>query len=140
METIFPKVIIMMTVAGFALYFINKALRKWLKVEKKPIFSYNHVNELHKKWDWGIRISFIVLLIISFVVNIYRGFHDPIWYLQTHILLFVFIIASEAVRVIMEKKYAANRNDYIFTSIQLALIIIFLTSMFSTNFFGLFTA
>ncbi|MDO6654630.1 DUF4181 domain-containing protein [Anaerobacillus sp. 1_MG-2023] len=137
METFFPKVIIMMTVAGFALYFINKALRKRLKVEKKPIFSYNHVNELHKKWDWGIRISFIVVLIISFVVTIYRGFHDPIWYLQTHNLLFVFIIASEAVRVIMEKKYAANRNDYIFTSIQLALIIIFLTSMFSTNFFGI---
>ncbi|WLR58989.1 DUF4181 domain-containing protein [Guptibacillus hwajinpoensis] len=140
METFFPKVIIMMTVAGVALYFINKALRKWLKVEKKQIFSYNHVNEVHKKWDWGIRISFIVLLIISFVVNIYRGFHDPIWYLQTHILLFVFIIASEAVRVIMEKKYAANKNDYIFTSIQLALILLFLTSMFSTNFFGLFTA
>lgn len=37
----------------------------------------------------------------------------------------------------MEKRYAANKNDYIFTSVQLVVISLFLIAMFSTDFFGL---
>ncbi|MEG0440648.1 MAG: DUF4181 domain-containing protein, partial [Solibacillus sp.] len=71
-------------------------------------------------------------------ININRDSLTPIWFLETHILLFAFITVSEIVRIIMEKRYAENKNDYIFSAIQLVLILIFLLLLFSTNFFGLF--
>lgn len=34
----------------------NAILRRWLGVQKPKAFSYNHVNDQHKKVDWSIRI------------------------------------------------------------------------------------
>ncbi|WP_233549493.1 DUF4181 domain-containing protein [Lysinibacillus yapensis] len=132
------KLILMLSIFGLFLFLINKFLRKWLNVEKKKLFSYNHVNDKHKKIDWTIRIIFIFFLFISLFININRDPLKRIWFLETHILLFVFIIVSETVRVIMEKRYAENKNDYIFSAIQLVIISIFLLSVFSTDIFGLF--
>ncbi len=112
-------------------------MRKWLNVEKKKWFSYNHLNEKHKKLDWMIRITFLLLLLISFFYNVTQDPFDRIWYLETHILLFVFIIASETVRAVMEKRYADNRNDYKFTISQLAFIALSILLFYTTNFFGL---
>jgi hypothetical protein len=136
-ESIFVKLILVLSIFGFFLFFVNKVLRKWLNVERKKIFTYDHVNDKHKKIDWTIRFIFIVLLFISYFTNAIRD-PEQVWFLQTHILLFVFIIATETVRVIMEKKYAENRNDHVFSAIQLAIISIFLLSVFTTGFFGLF--
>nr|WP_255731303.1 DUF4181 domain-containing protein [Solibacillus sp. MA9] len=127
-----------MSIFGLFLFLINKFLRKWLNVKKKKLFSYNHVNDKHKKIDWTIRIIFIFFLFISFFINVNRDPLEHIWFLETHILMFVFIIVSEIVRVIMEKRYAENKNDYIFSAIQLVVISIFLLSVFSTDFYGLF--
>ncbi|MFB7640460.1 DUF4181 domain-containing protein [Peribacillus butanolivorans] len=137
MESVFVKLILVLSIFGLFLFFINKVLRKWLNVEKKKLFSYGHVNDKHKKIDWTTRIIFIVFLFIGFFTNVKRDPLEHIWFLETHILLFVFIIASETARVIMEKRYAENRNDYIFSTIQLVIILIFLLSVFTTDFFGL---
>lgn len=136
-ESVFVKLILLLSIFGLFLFFINKVLRKWLNVEKKELFSYGHVNDKHKKIDWTIRIIFIVFSFIGFLTNVKREPLEHIWFLETHMLLFVFIIASETTRVIMEKKYAENRNDYIFSTIQLVIISIFLLLMFTTDFFGL---
>ena len=136
-ESVFVKLILLLSIFGLFLFFFNKFLRKWLNVEKKKLFSYGHVNDKHKKIDWTIRIIFIVFLFIGFFTNVKREPLEHIWFLETHILLFVFIIASETARVIMEKRYAENRNDYIFSTIQLVIISIFLLSVFTTDFFGL---
>lgn len=136
MGEFFPKLILVFSIFGLFVFLINKFLRKWLNVEKKKLFSYNHVNDKHKKIDWSIRIIFIFFMFISLFINV-----DPlkhIWFLETHNLLLVFIIVSEIVRVIMEKRYAENKNDYIFSAIQLMVILIFLFSVVSTDFFGLF--
>ena len=135
---IFEKLILVLSIYGVCLFLVNKFTRKRLNVEKKKLFSYNHINDKHKKIDWIIRITFIFFLIIGFVININRDSLKPIWFLETHILLFAFISVSEIVRIIMEKRYAENKNDYIFSSIQLVVVLIFLLSVFSTNFFGLF--
>ena len=67
-------------------------IRKLLGVERKKWFSYNHLNERHKKLDWSVLIFFISLFFIStvymnnndsFVVN--RNF-------ETWIILIAFII------------------------------------------------
>ena len=136
-EDVIVKLILVLSIFGLILFFINKALRKWLNVEKKSFFSYGHVNDKHKKIDWTIRILTVVFLSIVFLTNVIRDPLEPIWFMQTHILLFFFIITIETVRVIMEKRYAENRNDYIFSAIQLAVISILLLLLITTNFFGL---
>ncbi|WP_342573138.1 DUF4181 domain-containing protein [Solibacillus sp. FSL K6-1781] len=137
MENVLTNLILISSIFGLVLFCINKFLRKRLNVEKKEFFSYNHVNEQHKKIDWAIRITFIVFVLFGFFINVN---HDPskhIWFLQTHILMFDFIVITELVRIVMEKRYAKNKNDYIFTAVQLGVISLFLLAVFSTDFFGL---
>ncbi|MEK3934951.1 DUF4181 domain-containing protein [Sporosarcina sp. FSL W7-1349] len=45
---------------------IQLGLRKALNLEKeKSTLSYNHVNGLHRKIDWGLRLVFLVLLLLT---------------------------------------------------------------------------
>lgn len=66
MGEVFLKLVLVLSVFGLLLFLINKLLRTWLNVEKKKVFSYNHVNDKHKKIDWTIRIIFIFILFIGF--------------------------------------------------------------------------
>ncbi|MFP7226492.1 DUF4181 domain-containing protein, partial [Priestia filamentosa] len=75
----------------------NTIMRKWLKVKKKKLFSYNHVNEKHKKMDWTIRIITIASILIGFIINISRDSTDWFWFLQSWVILFIFIVVSETV-------------------------------------------
>ncbi|MFL0584013.1 DUF4181 domain-containing protein [Solibacillus silvestris] len=137
MENFFANLILISSIFGLVLFCINKFLRKCLNVEKKEFFSYNHVNEQHKKIDWAIRITFIVFVLFVFFINVNRDPSKHIWFLQTHILMFGFIVVTELVRIVMEKRYSKNKNDYIFTAVQLGVISLFLLAVFSTDFFGL---
>ncbi|WP_409251639.1 DUF4181 domain-containing protein [Bacillus sp. SCS-153A] len=110
------------------LFVVNIILRKYLGVQRKKFFSYNHVNEKHKKIERIIRGSFIVLFIIATTINI-LFWEASLWYLTPHILLIPFIIALEVTRAVMEKKYADNQNDYKFTLAQLGFILIVLLVM-----------
>jgi Domain of unknown function (DUF4181) len=133
------NILLLLATYSLLIYIFNMVMRKWLKVEKKKFLSYNHVNHKHKKIDWIIRITFLLLLIISTAINIMRmqkGL-EKIWYFETYVILFIFIIVTETARALMERKYAENRNDYKFTIIQLVYISILLFLTFSTNFFGL---
>ncbi|WP_233569871.1 DUF4181 domain-containing protein [Falsibacillus albus] len=127
-----------------AIYFvvqlaINYLLRKWLKVKRKKLFSYNHLNEKHKKIDWTIRIITIVLLVIGTTINATRIPTEQFWFLQTYFILFMMIFSTETTRAIMEKKYAENRNDYLYTTFQLIFASILVISIFTTDFWGFFS-
>ncbi|MEK5080705.1 DUF4181 domain-containing protein [Solibacillus sp. FSL W7-1436] len=137
MDNFFANLILISSIFGLVLFFMNKFLRKWLNVEKKEIFSNHFVNKQHKKIDWTIRIAFIVVMLFGFFINISQDSSKHIWFLQPYILLFGLIIVTELVRIVMEKRYAANKNDYIFTAVQLVVISLFLLAVFSTDFFGL---
>ncbi|MDT3765864.1 DUF4181 domain-containing protein [Priestia filamentosa] len=115
----------------------NTIMRKWLKVKKKKLFSYNHVNEKHKKMDWTIRIITIASILIGFIINISRDSTDWFWFLQSWVILFIFIVVSETVRAIMERKYAKNPNAYKLTISELLFVIILFFILFKTDFFGL---
>jgi uncharacterized membrane protein len=78
LELVFLLAIFILLVAAF-----NATMRKRLNVEKKKFFSYNHVNDKHRKIDWTIRIAFMGVLLIGFFVNITRDFADQLWFLQT---------------------------------------------------------
>lgn len=98
-------------------------MRKWLHVEKKNLFSYNHVNGLHKKIDWTIRISFTVLMIIFIFVINSTPYGSPLIFSY---LVFILFFANEGVRAYMEWKYLKHKNDYILTICRLILWIIVL--------------
>ncbi|WP_421385220.1 DUF4181 domain-containing protein [Bacillus salacetis] len=136
MGSFFLKMILVMSAVGLFIFLINTVLRKWLNVERKPLFSYNHINEKHKKTDWIIRISSVVLIFAGFIINVSLAPSEQIWFLQTHYILFGFIIASETARAVYEKKYLPDQNDYLFTTIQMVFVTALLLTAFMTDFYG----
>ena len=125
----FAHLFLIVSIYGICLFLINKFTSKWLNVKKKKLFSYDYVNDKHKKIDWIIRITFVFFIIIGGFINISRDSLNPLWSLQAPILIFASIIVSEIVRIIMEKIYSENKNDYIFTAIQLVVTSIFFLSV-----------
>ena len=124
----------------FLLSFIifSSVMSRWLKVEKNKFFSHDHVNDKHQKIDWTIRIIFVAFIVLGSFINVTRDYSERIWFLEPWYLLFGLTILSEAVRALMEWKYADNKNAYIFTLSQLVFGMILVISILTTNFFGMF--
>ena len=116
----------------------NAIMRKWLGVEKPKAFSNNHINDKHKKIDWSIQIFGITVMVVGYFVNVTRLPLKPYFFLETWFLLLVLLFATEIVRAVMERKYAKNPHAYIYTISQLVFLLIFLISLFATDFFGFY--
>lgn len=114
----------------------NAIMRKWLGVEKPKAFSYNPVNDKHKKIDWSIRIFGITVMVIGYFVNVTRLPLKPYFFLETWFLLLVLLFVAEIVRAIMERKYAKNPNAYLYTISQMVFLLVFLILLFTTDFSG----
>ncbi|MGE7023623.1 DUF4181 domain-containing protein [Solibacillus cecembensis] len=130
--------LILLIVVVLVINIFGFVIRKLLGVERKKWFSYNHLNERHKKLDWLVRIFFIILLFISNFYTNYNDIFGAYWYSDTWFILICFIITSELLRVFMEWKYAENKKDFIATLAEMLFMIsiVFLTIV--TDFFGLF--
>lgn len=113
-------------------------IRKFLGAKRKKWFSYNHINERHKKLDWSVRIFFTILLLISTYYSINNNEILSYWYFETWFILIVFVLTSELLRAFMEWKYAENKKDFVATITEILFMtsIVFLTII--TDFFGLF--
>ncbi|MFE7064955.1 DUF4181 domain-containing protein [Sutcliffiella sp. NPDC057660] len=131
------KLLLVLSIFGVVVYLYKSMIRKFLKVEKKKFFSYNHINEKHKKIDWAIRITIVVCMLIGYFTNVLKDFSKGYWFLETYFLLLLFIIITEIATAIIEWKYAKNKNAYLFTIFQLLFIITFMLIMFATDFFGM---
>lgn len=131
------KLVFLLVIFSLLFIIFNAVMRKWLKVEKKKVFSHNHVNGKHQKMDWTIRIIFIIFLILGSSINVTRDYTERIWFLEPWYILFALIILSEAVRAFMEWRYADNKNAYIFTLSQLVFGILLVVSILTTDFFGM---
>ena len=131
------ELLLFLTVVITLFLLFNAVMRNWLKIEKKKLFSYNHINEKHKKIDWTIRIVFLASLLLGYFINVLRDPMEWFWFFETWFLLIVFIVVSETVRAVMEWKYAVNKKDYIFTISQLIFGVTLILIVIYTNFFGL---
>ena len=140
MERFWETLLFVVFIYMLFLILLNPFLRKWLHVEKRKLFSYHHVNDRHKNIEWIVRISFICLLLMGSLINVNRDPLHRIWFLETYILLIIFIIVTEVLRIIMEKRYAENKKDYIYSAIQLAIGLFFILLIVWTTIFGLFEA
>lgn len=132
------KLLLLIVVVSLLLFLFNTLIRKWLGVEKPKAFSHNPVNSIHSKIDWIIRIFFIALILVGFFINTSRVTQEPYLFLESWFLLFVLIFVTEAVRAVMEWKYAANRKAYLATILQLAFSSLVVIVVIATDFFGIF--
>ncbi|MFJ7183394.1 DUF4181 domain-containing protein [Lysinibacillus xylanilyticus] len=113
-------------------------IRKLLGVKRKKWFSYNHINERHKKLDWSVRIIFIGLFFISSYYRIVNDTFGIPWYFETWFILIVFLITSEMLRAFMEWKYAVNKRDFVATIAEMVFMFSIVFLVITTGFFGLF--
>ncbi|WP_373022200.1 DUF4181 domain-containing protein [Terribacillus halophilus] len=112
-------------------------MRKWLRVERSKLFSYNHVNAKHKKIDWILRITTIIMILLFTPVVMMTGINNLNFFINPSSILIIFIIVSEIVRTVMERKYAKNPNAYKVTLSQLIFLCLLLLTLYTTNFWGL---
>ena len=98
-------------------------LRHLLKIEKvkKELFSFNHVNELHRKIDKGLRtFSTITLLILTCVLVV---FYPDFMYLFL-IAIMTFMVLDYLVRAFFEWKYTQHPKQAILTLTEMCLIVL----------------
>ena len=65
-------------------------IRKLLGVERKKWFSYDYVNEIHKKLDLSVRIIYLSLVLIS---SYYKFNNDNVgiaWYYELWFIIMSF--------------------------------------------------
>lgn len=112
---------------------MNFSLRKvfGIKKEKKRIFSYNHLNDLHKKIDWAIRIGAMLVSIIALYLIFYKEFPVTLYL----ILLIVLAIIDYSTRAIFEWKFSEHPKQAILTIGEMCVIVI---SFFIVFYFDLF--
>ena len=120
------------------IFIVNAILRKLLGVKRKSLFSYNHINETHRKIDWGIRLFMLSGILLS-AIFAFESFH---FYML--LIFLIFGAVQEIVRAAIEKKHAENPKDYLFTLIQLPILYAVIFGMayfaFPDSFIELFKA
>jgi len=102
---------------------VKLLLRKLLNVEKvkKEFFSYNHINELHRKIDRGLRtFSVISLILLSFVVLFY--FEDLLYLIL--LAPIVLMVMDYIIKAYFEWKYTQYPKQSILTLTEMILILI----------------
>lgn len=110
-------------------------LRKLLKIEKvkKEVFSPNHINELHRKIDKGLRIfSTISLITISTVLLFY---YEDLFYL-VYFAIMAFAILDYMIRAFFEWKYTLYPKQSILTITEMLVIIAAIIIVVQFNILG----
>ncbi len=128
---ILVKLVIFVLIVFGVIVGVKLILRKVLKIEKekKPFFSYNHLNDLHRKIDWGIRITSAITIIITNILVVTENY--PNYFL----LIPIFLIGLDyPVRAFFERKYSKNPKQYILTLSEGVLIFLALVIVIQFNF------
>ena len=113
---------------------VKHLLRKILKIEKekKEFFPYNHINKLHGKIDWVIRISSMLMLIIISSMSIYQQY--PLTFFL--IAMIIYIGIDYGVRVFFEWKYSQNPKQSILTISEMIVLMISILTIMQFNLFS----
>jgi len=115
-------------------------IRKLLGVERKKWFSYDYINERHKKLDRFVRIIYMILIVIS---SYYMSNNDTVgiaFYFKPWFIIIAFLVSSEMLRAFMEWKYAENKKDVVATIAEMMFMISIILITIKTDFFGLFNS
>ena len=132
------KLIVLLISLVLVLIIFSYTVRKLLGVDRKKWFSYNHINERHKKLDWTVRITFLITLFFSYIYIFSNIELITYWYFNPGSIIFIFLIISELLRAFMEWKYAENKKAFIATIIELCFAIAIFILTIKTLYFGTF--
>lgn len=106
-------------------FIFNSIMSKFLKVEKRKIFSYDYVNKTHMKIDWVLRIVLVIILTIYLFYTFNDPYKDDFFWRTLPLKVSLLSIAiPELTRAFMEWKYAENRKAYVLTISQLIFDLI----------------
>ncbi|WP_422122351.1 DUF4181 domain-containing protein [Planococcus sp. X10-3] len=111
-------------------------IRKLFNIEpsKREFFSYNHINKLHRKVDWFVRLGTLIagLVLLYFVA---LDEHPPSYYL---VAVIGFIMVDDLVRAFFEWRASENPKQSILTLTQMTVFVaaIVFVIQFSFFFFG----
>ena len=130
-------ILLFLIALALAISIFEYAVRRLLGVERRKRFSYNHINERHKKADWTVRIVFLILIFISTYYTINN--EETVWYFESWFIIFIFLMVSETLRAIMEWKYGENKKASAATILVMLFGASILLLTVTTGFFGLFT-
>ena len=111
------ELIKILSVAILLVGVIPAVFRYRMGASKKKWFSYNHINEFHKKIDWTLRIVFVIFLITSAILFSSQPF-------ITYIVLGFFTLTQIGVQAYIEWRFSDNRKDFQVSLIQLTLTVI----------------
>jgi hypothetical protein len=102
--------------------FVKFVIRKKLKIPKvkKACFSYNHINAKHRKIDWTVRITALLINVFLIYQVMFEGFPINLFL----ILLALLFTSENFVRAFFEWKFSEDPKQSI---LSLAEGIIFIT-------------
>ncbi|PIC57991.1 hypothetical protein CSV80_06715 [Sporosarcina sp. P12(2017)] len=103
-------------------------LRKLLKIEKvkKEYFSFNHINEVHRKIDKSLRVFSAISLITLYSVLLF--YYEDFIYLFFFAII-AFTILDYLIRAFFEWKYTHDPKQSILTVTELLIIVVAATIM-----------
>lgn len=112
-------------------------IREYFKVEHLSWWSYNFINDRHKRLDVTLRGVAVVFILVGYVVNLSRSIENQLWFFQPWSIVFTMIILGQFLRAYMEKKYIKDKNYYKATIAETIALIVLLFVTYQTNFYGL---
>lgn len=114
---------------------VKLLLRNLLKIDKvkKEFFSFNYINELHRKIDKGLRtLSAITLITLTYVLLFY--YEDLIYLILIPVI--VFMVLDYMVRAFFEWKYTQHSKQSILTLAEMCLILLAIIFVFEFQLLG----
>ncbi|HSJ39259.1 MAG TPA: DUF4181 domain-containing protein [Planococcus sp. (in: firmicutes)] len=108
--------------AAIIIFLVNLFLRKLFDVEKRTFIKPGYVNERHEKVEY--RLGIIAAILVG-AVTIGSGMKslNPVY----ATLAMGFLITLY--RAYMEKKYAENQNEHMYTLLEFTLILLLVLSL-----------
>lgn len=111
------ELIIILLIVIFLMSIIPALIRYKMGADKNKWFSYNHINKLHKKIDWTLRIIFLISVLLS-AIYLYE---QP---LLISLIFIFFILSQIIVQAYVEWKFSDNKKNFKATLIQFGLTFI----------------
>lgn len=120
-----------------AIPLFSLVIRRMMGVRQRKWFSYDHINERHRKLEWRVRIGFVVIILLNTVIVFATGaVEDPPWYMEIWWLIFVFVVVLELLRAYMEYRFVDERKAMAATLSEAIFDAVLLGSAIATGFYG----
>lgn len=100
-------------------WLFNAVMRRWLEVRKLRFFGTHYVNDTHKKWDWRLRIGYLVLFVVAYFFVTGQGMYFE-WFV---LLLIPLYFGQVILQAYMEWKHGKGRVQAVYTVVEFGFLL-----------------